>query len=327
MAPRQHEPYNHSLSVVVPLYNQANHIGTLIRSCLNSLDLLHEVIVVNDSSTDNSESIIRNATKNTSQVRLVSLPINCGTFEARRVGLSIASGDYVIFLDADDELRRDGITEIRKRLTSNAPDLVFSPVIEKNDANRTLKFTNQVINHLINFYTFKNEQKLLKAQQFGIGGKIFKRETLVSAINSISNSELKKLIYGEDVLMTFLHLSHSRSWTASASAFYVYKPNDNSITHQRCRRAIFKKCNELRHIIDLIASFQLRESQGNISIEELKAIFIERLTTDRILMLRHINDFKGNSMYKQALVRTLKEFTTFRNFLRLLFHCVTRTKN
>ena len=88
------------LSVVIPLYNKAPYIERAIRSVLAQTFQDFEIIVVDDGSTDNGAEIIKNY--DDSRIRLIRQK-NQGPGVARNVGLQMASGSYVSFLDADDE--------------------------------------------------------------------------------------------------------------------------------------------------------------------------------------------------------------------------------
>jgi glycosyltransferase involved in cell wall biosynthesis len=94
---------NHDIkvSVIMPVYNAGEYltraIGDVLKQSLTELEL----ICVNDGSTDNSLSIIKSFMKRDSRIKLISQQ-NGGTSVARNTGLEIASGEYIIFLDADD---------------------------------------------------------------------------------------------------------------------------------------------------------------------------------------------------------------------------------
>lgn len=85
------------ISVVVPLYNKAAHVAHTLGSVLAQTCGPYEIIVIDDGSTDNSSSIVRQYPN----VRLV-FQENSGVSVARNRGLNEARGKYVAFLDADD---------------------------------------------------------------------------------------------------------------------------------------------------------------------------------------------------------------------------------
>ena len=85
--------------MVIPAYNAAQTIGNAIESCLQQSYEAHEIIVVDDASTDETEEVVKQHDGN---VRYIKLLKNTGSATARNKGMSIATGDYIAFLDADD---------------------------------------------------------------------------------------------------------------------------------------------------------------------------------------------------------------------------------
>lgn len=97
------------VSIVVPAYDNADNIP----ACLDSVGAQTykdwEVVVVVDGSPDNSAEIVTQYCAKDSRVRLVNKPRNEGTHRARMSGVEAARGDYLLFLDADDELAPQGL--------------------------------------------------------------------------------------------------------------------------------------------------------------------------------------------------------------------------
>lgn len=86
-------------SVIIPAYNAERYISQAIESCLNQTYAPHEIIVVDDASTDGTAAI---AESFPSPVRVICLPENMGVAVARNRGVHASTGDWLAFLDADD---------------------------------------------------------------------------------------------------------------------------------------------------------------------------------------------------------------------------------
>src|SRR5262245_48079546 len=97
-----------SLSVVIPNHNYAAYVATAIRSALDIRWPNVEVIVVDDGSTDNSLEVINEFSD---EVTVIS-QANAGQMPSCVNGFRKSSGEVIIFLDSDDALHRDVMTEI-----------------------------------------------------------------------------------------------------------------------------------------------------------------------------------------------------------------------
>jgi len=99
-----------SLSIIIANYNYAAYVGHAIESALAVRCGRREVIVVDDGSTDNSLAVIG---KFEGKIKIIAQP-NLGQTQSYRRGFDVSSGDVIIFLDADDILHPDLMTEIVK---------------------------------------------------------------------------------------------------------------------------------------------------------------------------------------------------------------------
>lgn len=88
------------VSVIIPVHNSEKYIFECINSVINQTYKNLEIIVVDDNSTDNSVSIIRNIKDK--RIILIELDKNSGVAVARNKGIEVSSGDCICFLDSDD---------------------------------------------------------------------------------------------------------------------------------------------------------------------------------------------------------------------------------
>ena len=93
-------------SIIVPMYNAAKSIRLCLDSILRQNFDDYEVIIINDGSKDNSESICREIANGNDKVLLYTFE-NGGVGKARKRGIQRARGDFLIFLDADDFISPD----------------------------------------------------------------------------------------------------------------------------------------------------------------------------------------------------------------------------
>ena len=122
------------VSIIIPIYNTEAYIERCIKSVLNLTYKNTEIICVNDCSTDNSLKVIENYAQNDGRIKIISLEKNEGVSNARNIGLKNATGEYVIFIDSDDWIESDMLTEgIKKIEADNSDILCFGFCIHDNE--------------------------------------------------------------------------------------------------------------------------------------------------------------------------------------------------
>ena len=110
------------VSVVIPLYNKRKYIGRALESVLKQSFGDLEVVVVDDGSSDGGDKIVENI--NEPRVRLIHQE-NAGAPSARNTGIREARGEWIAFLDADDEWESAKLAEQMEAIRGN-PELVWA---------------------------------------------------------------------------------------------------------------------------------------------------------------------------------------------------------
>ena len=113
------------LSVVIPAYNEGYVIGDTLRHTIEALEVGvgdFELVVVDDGSTDNTASVVRERMATTERIRLVSYGANRGKGYAVRKGLSESRGDTVAIFDADLDISPSCIAQLYSQLMSGPYD-------------------------------------------------------------------------------------------------------------------------------------------------------------------------------------------------------------
>ncbi|MDO4612097.1 MAG: glycosyltransferase family 2 protein [Candidatus Saccharibacteria bacterium] len=99
------------VSVIVPIYNTAKYLPNCLDSILNQTYKNLEIILIDDGSTDNSKEITNNYAKKDDRIKVIHQK-NSGQSAARNKGLKLATGDFISFVDSDDEIKPTFIEDL-----------------------------------------------------------------------------------------------------------------------------------------------------------------------------------------------------------------------
>lgn len=112
------------VSVIMPVYNTEKYVIDAIKSILEQTLKDIEIIVIDDGSTDGSLKLLSQIATQDDRIQVFSKK-NEGPSEARNMGIEIAKGQYIYFMDSDDLLERDALWTCYERCEKNKLDFVF----------------------------------------------------------------------------------------------------------------------------------------------------------------------------------------------------------
>lgn len=123
------------VSVIMPAYNSGRFIGDSIISVLAQTYTNLELIVIDDGSKDNTVKIIEQLSKQDPRVHFVKNKINLGVSETRNKGISLASGDWIAFLDSDDIWEKTKIEKQMEYANETLAEFLFTGSSYINEDN------------------------------------------------------------------------------------------------------------------------------------------------------------------------------------------------
>lgn len=123
-----------SLSIILPVFNVEKYIHTCIESIYNQgmNDKCFEVIIVNDGTKDNSIGVIQDIISQHQNITVLEQE-NQGSWVARNTGMSIASGEYILFLDPDDFLIDNSLIPLLDKALETKADILLADYLTLND--------------------------------------------------------------------------------------------------------------------------------------------------------------------------------------------------
>lgn len=166
------------LSVVVPVYNVAEYVEASLASVLRQPLADIEVVAVDDGSTDGSAEIVERIAAVDDRVRLIRQP-NSGVSIARNTALEVCTGEYLTFVDPDDELPADAWSVMLRTLKRTRSDFVVGSAerIEgEGEAQRRFITPLMARNHREERLGIRIEDQPLMLADVFVWNKIFRRD-------------------------------------------------------------------------------------------------------------------------------------------------------
>lgn len=215
------------VSIIIPVYNGEKYIESCISSILGQTYKNIELVIINDGSTDNTKNIL-NKYKTDNRIKIFSND-NHGVSFSRNYGIKKSTGEYLMFVDCDDILVENAISELINIMQNNIEiDIIrFNGLEEK--PNGTLKKLETCID---------NEILDGKNSNYIIGKFINTKNTLrcYSCLLFIKNSNIipfnEELKYLEDTLFYIENLCNNKKTYMINKYLYIYKYNENSVTKE-----------------------------------------------------------------------------------------------
>lgn len=213
------------ISVILPCYNSEN---TIIRA-LDSLKMQSyqgfEVIVVNDGSTDHTDSVILDYLKrNKSENMKVHYrkQVNGGVSAARNLGLTCAKGNYITFLDSDDAYEPKFLECLFLGMKRYQTDTAFCSWRRADEKKGMNKECEEVmpIGRVMDIY-------MRKTKKTGFWGFMYRKEI----IDTYRLEFPTGVTYGEDNEFLWKYLVHCNNAVYEPVAQYIYIENQQSVTH------------------------------------------------------------------------------------------------
>lgn len=280
------------VSVVIPVYNGEAYL----RECLESIssqtyrDL--EILVIDDGSSDASAQIAEEREKTDCRVKLIRQK-HFGVSAARNCGIEKSKGEYVLFCDCDDILRKDGILSLLEAMERTGADIAIGNYIYLLDYYRKLEKPSQWL----------EDKTYVEKERYGcihfnciLGNKLFKKSFL-------ENNRLCFGPYhmGEDLCFYHRSLAAAEIIATISRCTYVYRLHEGSTSYTYSLRDL-----------DYIPVF--REIEALYKSRPETAEWVNELLYDRLFYylrtLKRLPRFKNKKNRKKVMEAYIHEVET-----------------
>ena len=221
------------LSIIMPMYNAENYIEDAIKSIQNQKFEDFELIIVNDKSTDNSKEICEQIKEKDARIKIITVEKNGGAGNARNIGIQLAIGTYITFMDADDIIDFDLYYNAYQKIVQyDVDEVVWGMTEEYYDQNGQCYLLNKlnlpeticVDSKQVRDMVIILEEKTL----FGYQCNRFYRADIIKK----NNIKFEKVILYEDYFFNLEVIKHVKSMAVIEDVGYHYmkRPNDSITT-------------------------------------------------------------------------------------------------
>ena len=215
------------VSIIMPVYNAERYLREAIESVLRQTYTNFELLLINDRSSDNSVAICKEYEENDPRIVLLKNDSEShGPGPTRNIGLDHASGEYILFLDADDWLEDRLLQCAVDRMQETNADIVqFGVIYERSDGSHSEQFywkgkqlltRDEIKNDIITFWQNRCDSLWMH---------LFRREP-------IRKIGFNDAINGEDQCYVMDAMCHAEKIAYIGEAFYHYRYVEGSTSHR-----------------------------------------------------------------------------------------------
>lgn len=221
---KEHKNSYSIISVIIPVYNTAEHLGRCLGSIINNTYKNLEIICINDGSKDNSIEILRQYENRDSRIHVIDGP-NQGVSSARNQGLKMATGEYIAFIDSDDWIHHRFFEVLLKQMIEANADIS----VGKFSYSKSSQFKEETVivedtNYKLYDLSSIMQDYFLKSY---IWGRIYKKDVIQSLLF------MDGVRLGEDTIFNLLAITipDTIKMSVTEEKLYYYYVREKSVVH------------------------------------------------------------------------------------------------
>ena len=280
---------NPKISIFLPIYNMENYINKTLQILQNQTLKDIEIVAVNDYSQDKTYEILKSFSLQDKRIKIINNTKNYGLLYSRAMGIIHSSGEYLINLDPDDELKDDNALEyLYYKIKNSSVDIISYSFLEKSSM-KTINLCGESDKIII-------QPKLLELMyndypDLLIWNKLIKRDIFLKAYKLFENYiYYKRWNYHEDDIWALLVHKVASSKLCVHKLIYIYNNNINKMSLMKNKECLIQ-------YINVIYRFEMRRKILNDSI------YYKYLGKQCESLANHIN----YSSYFRKFIRTSNE--------------------
>lgn len=223
---------NHKISVIIPVYNAEKTVGNILEKLISQSYRNIEVIAINDGSRDDSWKVLQKFAKEDKRIIAIDQK-NVGASAARNEGIEKATGEFITFIDSDDDISNKLISELASHL-KNDSDFIMCGMSINNKVVVAPKASIKA-GKLLSRYVLKS--LLTKNLLYGPYCKLFRRD-IIAKYKIQFPEEVK---YGEDTIFVLNYLRYANDIITIDRVLYAYNFRPSGLAAANSTNIAFRK--------------------------------------------------------------------------------------
>ncbi len=239
------------ISVVIPVYNREKYIKNCLDIMMNQSYKHLEIIVVDDGSSDSSVEIV----KQYPTVKLIEHKENQGPSVARNSGIEVARGEYLHFMDTDDEINSTFYENMLKASEKTDADMACCGMIHQKSRGKT-----QIFKQMKVYSDLQDKLKITYVGQWGYSVRYLFRMEFIQK----NNLRFEKGRIIEDLPFSFTAVYFANKIVTVPNAEYLYVYNPTSLLTSKKQEARKKRRADRKYSNQFVLDFA--KKHGNFEI-------------------------------------------------------------
>lgn len=297
------------ISIIVPVYGTERYVERCLDSILNQSYQNLEIIVVNDCSPGNIETIVKRYMEVDQRVKYIKHHNNKGLFQARVTGMEEVTGDYIAFLDSDDYVTFDYYRLLILKALEKDADIVVGKTVHEtqnkehyvfNMHDCALSFDTLCGDDIRNAY-FKQQCSCYGWHT--VWNKLYKRELMDRALPFFQKLDMH-IIMTEDIAFStvFLYFAKKIATVQNEAYFYCENPGASTDIGSINIKNLLKNISDINHVFNFGREF--------LATNHAKQEWINQFEKARLYYARMWNnvvmDYSGEE--RKCIEKALEEF-------------------
>lgn len=233
------------VSIIIPVYNVKDYLQKCINSILRQTYQNLEIIIVNDGSTDGSALLCDKLAEADQRITVIHKE-NGGLVSARKVGIRLAKGKYILNIDSDDWIDENMVEQLLKLALTNDADIVTSGYYEESEDNTIVRVDSLPEG---NYNTemercFLYQHLISNGGEMGVNVALWCKLVRTAMMQQIYLQMSETIRVGEDTAFVYSCLALAERITISHDKYYHYAVRKGSISRS-INKYYFREMNEV----------------------------------------------------------------------------------